>query len=259
MANARNQLVYRLTKDQGTPLTFRLANRHTRRKDLTYFDKDKGVSRAMRYATNQQSIFEDEQKGEIILKDILFEDGTLVVKEHDVLLKAFLDHHPDNVENEGNGFYLQNHEAEAREELERMDLEDKARDLYRELSFDQEIAVHRMIYRDTDRKESSEIRKDVRVWSRNNPIEFLNMFEDEESNMETNNVIATAIDEGWIGWRNSKKEVYWNMPVGTEQGKKLLYRVPEGDDPEESLTEFLLSNKGVDHFRFLQEQVESLR
>ncbi len=52
-----------------------LASRNSRRFPLLWFDEEKGEQRALRYARNQQSPFEDEQDGNAILEPIVFEDG----------------------------------------------------------------------------------------------------------------------------------------------------------------------------------------
>ena len=53
--------VYRLKRD-AAPLSYMLSTKHTKRKALLYFDEETGVNRALRYARNQKSIFEDEQE-----------------------------------------------------------------------------------------------------------------------------------------------------------------------------------------------------
>ncbi len=46
------------------PLTFTIKSRHTEKYPLLYFDTTTTTQRALRYATNQNSPFIDEQKGE---------------------------------------------------------------------------------------------------------------------------------------------------------------------------------------------------
>ena len=53
---------YYLT-DNKEPLTYTIPSKHTRRYPLVWFDKEKGYERELRYATNQKSIFVDEQVG----------------------------------------------------------------------------------------------------------------------------------------------------------------------------------------------------
>ena len=51
--------VYKLTRN-AAPLSYTLPTRNTRRFPLMYFDEDKNMNRALRYARNQKSPFEDE-------------------------------------------------------------------------------------------------------------------------------------------------------------------------------------------------------
>ena len=46
---------------------------------MFWFDPIKGYNRELRYATNQKSVFVDEQEGPVTLEHIVFEDGTLYV------------------------------------------------------------------------------------------------------------------------------------------------------------------------------------
>jgi hypothetical protein len=64
-------------KSQETPLAFMLPTKNSSRYPLMYFDEEQNVNRALRYARNQKSPFEDEQDGNAILEPIIFEDGFL--------------------------------------------------------------------------------------------------------------------------------------------------------------------------------------
>ena len=67
-----------------------LASRNSRRFPLLWFDEEKGEQRALRYARNQQSPFEDEQDGNAILEPIVFEDGFLTVpKSKPIITEVF--------------------------------------------------------------------------------------------------------------------------------------------------------------------------
>ena len=63
---------------------------------LLYFDKEQGKQRELRYATNQDSVFVDEQKGECTMGHIVFRDGDLrVPKERTKTYKKLLSlYHP---------------------------------------------------------------------------------------------------------------------------------------------------------------------
>ena len=68
--------VYKLTGNR-TPLSCIIPSRNSKSTPLLYFDEDKGYNRALRYARNAQSPFEDEQKGQVILEPIIFDNGML--------------------------------------------------------------------------------------------------------------------------------------------------------------------------------------
>ena len=59
-------------KGNKTPLTMTIPSKHTRKHSLLYFDKESGVQKEIRYATNQDSPFVEEQKGEATLGHIMF-------------------------------------------------------------------------------------------------------------------------------------------------------------------------------------------
>jgi len=59
-----------------SPLTYTLASKHTSRFPLLWFDATLGEQKEIRYATNQNSVFVSEQKGEATLGHIIFQNGT---------------------------------------------------------------------------------------------------------------------------------------------------------------------------------------
>jgi len=245
--------VYRLTNGR-TPLTCMIATKHSRSKDLQWLDEEKGIQRALRYATNQSSIFQDEQDGQARLGQIVFIDGTLVVSDRQLTLKKFLDHHPDNVTNGGNLFEVMDHQKEAQAEVERMDLEDAARDAARKLTPKELEAVMRQINpNNVDNMYVDEIKRDVRIFARRNPELFLSMIESTE--VETDNTIANMIAEKLITFRKQNTEVWYNL----EDNKKLLFKVPYGEDHIETLTDYFHNDKeGVAKYNELVEILESL-
>jgi hypothetical protein len=82
-------------KGNKSPLTDTIPGRHTKKHALLYFDEKTGKSREIRYATNQDSPFVDEQKGEVTLGHIIFRDGDLKVpKEKQSLQKLLSLYHP---------------------------------------------------------------------------------------------------------------------------------------------------------------------
>ena len=62
---------------------------------MLWFDEEKGEQRELRYATNQNSPFVDEQKGEATMGHIVFEEGVLNVNKQQQNLQKLLSlYHP---------------------------------------------------------------------------------------------------------------------------------------------------------------------
>ena len=72
---------------QSSPLTFTIPSKHTKKHPLLWFDEETGAQRELRYATNQSSVFVDEQIGESTMGHITFTDGVLSVKKEQQALQ----------------------------------------------------------------------------------------------------------------------------------------------------------------------------
>ena len=76
-----------LTSGSNKPLTLKIPSRHSSRHALLYYDEKTNEQREIRYATNQNSPFKDEQKGEVTLGHIVFKDGSLFVPKRNQVLQ----------------------------------------------------------------------------------------------------------------------------------------------------------------------------
>jgi len=82
-------------KGPHNPLTLKIPSKHTARHPLLWYDAEKNEQREVRYATNQNSPFKDEQAGEATLGHIRFKEGSLLVtKENQALQKILSLYHP---------------------------------------------------------------------------------------------------------------------------------------------------------------------
>lgn len=236
------------------PLSLRLETKHTKRKNLLFEDPKTGKTRALRYASNKESIFEDEQQGEVILPSIYFEDGGLSVpkKGAGLTLNKFLSFHPDNVKNGGSVFKMIDFEAEALEAEKMMDIEDKARDVARSLTPEQARAVHRIFFHKTDELSGAEIRLDIRYKAKSDPETFLQYVDAPET--EHNNTLKTALDVEIIKFRKNNSELFYNL----KDDKSMICRVPVGEDHMKAVSEFLLSKDGLEHLANIEKALEEL-
>jgi hypothetical protein len=239
-------------KNKQRALSVMIATKNTRSKPLLYEDSESGVTRALRYAENKKTPFEDEQTGQVILSPIVFEDGVLKVEKSRHNLVQFLELHPDNVKNGGHLFKLRDFEEEASQSELILDIEDKARDMARELTMDQYLSVHRIISRNTDRLTSAEVRRDVRIYARNNPEDFLSIVDDPET--ELNGIVGRIFEENLVSLRKNNTEIYYNLP----NNKSMVTRVPKGKKPQQHLEEFFKRDEGLSALSIFEESLVNI-
>lgn len=217
------------------PLTYVLKSRNSRKSPLLYFDEEKGVNRALRYARNQKSPFEDEQDDNAIIEPIMFENGILKVDKHDTVLQKFLEIHPEN----GSIFEEFVPEKDAEAEIEQFNYEVDALIAAREMSIDQcEEILRELVGNKVDSMTSKEVRRDVMVFARTNPYDLLTMSGDPVVQMRNN--IAKFFSMNIIQMRNKGRDVYYNLP----NNKKRMLTVPEGEDPQEAVKLYFETEEG---------------
>ncbi len=238
---------YKLTRGKA-PLSFSIASRNSARFPLMWFDEKIGVQRALRYASNQRSPFEDAQDGNAVLAPIVFIDGMLHVPAANQVLQEFLSIHPHN----GIKFVEVNHELDARAEVEDLDLEVDALIAARSLSVEMMETVARVLFNvDTSTMTTSELKRDLLVHAKRDPSGFL--FVVNDSDLQFNGTIAKFFDHNVITWRGNKKEVYFSTP----SNKKRMMVIPFGDDPDVAVAAFFKSDDGLEHFIALEKLVEA--
>ena len=218
-----------------TPVNYILRSRHHLNKPLQYFDGS--INRSLRYASNQTSIFEDEQSGDVTLPAIIFKDGKLIVSKENVLLQQFLSlYHPDKEK-----VYKEfdaNKEAETEiktveEELEAMNL---AKDMPIE---DLEAIARAVLHSKVSTMASNEIRRDMLIFARQNPDKFIDLANDENINLR--NVAIRAVEMGVIALKEDQRTVYWNNKT-----KEKIITVPYGENAYSALAAFFKTDEGLD-------------
>ena len=232
-SNQLKDRVFILTKDKA-PLSYTLPSRNTKRFSLLHFDGT--TTRALRYARNQKSVFEDEQDDKAILEPIIFEDGTLMVPATNPILGKFLDLHPLN----GTLFEEVNHEKDAVMEIEALNVELDAQIAAREMSLETMESVGRLIYGAViDGMTSQELKRDVLLYARSYPIQFLEMINDP--GLTETAMASKALSSGLFAMRNNNREIWFNLPGN----KRKLMNLQRGDDAVSALTVYFESEEGL--------------
>lgn len=235
---------YRLSS-QATPLSFRLASRNTRSHPLMHFDGK--VNRPLRYARNQKTPFEDEQDKNAILEPIIFEDGFLRVPKTNPVLQEFLSLHPAN----GSLFVEVDTAKDASVEVEMMNYEVDALVAAKELDISTAESLARTLMgSNVDKMSTAEIRRDVLVYAKNNPKEFLNSLDDPM--LKIKDIASRTLSAGFIQFRNQKRDVYFNLP----KNKKRMMTVPFNEDPMTAISAFFQTDEGIEVFQMLEGKLE---
>jgi len=233
--------IYKLKS--GSPLSYTLPSRNHHRFPLMWYDEKNNVNRALRYSINQKSPFEDEQDGNSILEPIVFEDGFLSVPKSNPVLQQFLHYHPLN----GITFTEVDKEKEAFEEVEDMNVEVDALIEARQLSINQVEMLTRVLFgKDPSLISTAELRRDILIFARQEPKDFLNIINDPELNYQAK--IREFFENKLLALRNNDKEVWFN----TATNKKKMMSIPFGDDPYEAAGSYLKSDEGLDSLKMLE-------
>lgn len=225
---------YVLTSD-GTPVNYLLNPKHSRNKPLQYFDGTR--QRALRYATNQSSIFVDEQQGDVIIGRITFTDGKLVVPKENILLQQFLSiYHPalgrDYIEFDAN--------KDAGEDLVEINIVLDAMNMAKDMEIEDLEAIARSAMKSqVNEMKSNEIRRDMIIWAQQNPEEFISLANDED--IKLRNLAIRATEMGVISLDDNSRTFNWN-----DKKKTKLLTVPFGENPYTALAQFFKTDEGLD-------------
>jgi len=232
----------------NSPLSYTIASRNSSRFPLMWFDEEKQINRVLRYATNQNSPFEDEQDGTAILEPIVFEDGFLNVPRTNVALQKFLHYHPHN----GSLFAELDKEKEASEEVKDLNIEVDALIEARSLDINQIEMISRVLFgTDPSVISTAELKRDILIFAKRYPEEFLNAINDPELKFQAK--VRTFFENGWVTIRGNNKELWYN----TTTNKKKMCSIQFNSDPFDTALAFLRSDEGIDGLKMLDMLLES--
>ena len=238
--------VYKLTRNKA-PLSCIIPSRHSQRSPLLYFDEDKGYNRALRYARNQKSCFEDEQDGSAIVEPIIFEEGMLRVPKNNPVLQAFLHYHPLN----GKKFIEVDYAKDATAEVEKLNIEVDALIEAKSLTIEQLETIGRVLFnKDVTLMSTAELKRDVLVFAKRNPEGFMRVVSDPA--LKLYSTVQRFFDERLLGLRNKNRDVHFNL----QGNKKRMTTIPFGADPIEYLADWFKTDDGVEVLQFLEKQLD---
>tara|TARA_R100001463_G_scaffold27665_1_gene63962 strand:+ start:391 stop:1134 length:744 start_codon:yes stop_codon:yes gene_type:complete len=237
--------IYKLTRNEA-PLSYLLPTRHTNRFPLLEFNEETGSNRELRYARNQKSIYVDEQDGNAVIEPIIFEDGFLSVRKTNQVLQKFLAAHPLN----GKRFEEVNYERNASKEVEVLTAEVDALIEARKMTIDQMEEIHRVLYSsNTDTLSSAELKRDILLFAKTEPIDFLNIISDPLIKLQSQ--VQKFFNAGLLMQNGSK------VNFNTKSNKKRLLSVPNGEDVNLTVASYLQSDDGIEALKLLEKTLKN--
>ena len=110
--------------------------------------------------------------------------------------------------------------------------------------------IARVLFRnDISKMSTSELKRDMLVFAKNNPTAFLDAINDPEVKLAS--TIQLFFDKKLLAFRNKKKDIHFNL----KGNKKRLTAVPFGEDPIEYLVRWFKTDDGVEVLEFLEGQL----
>ena len=227
------------------PLTYTLPSKHSGRYPLVWFDPEKGYEREMRYASNQKSIFVDEQKGSVTLKHIVFEEGVLFVPMQKRNLQEFLEKHPHK------NVIFQEYDKveEAEDQYDAIELEIQALNLAYQMDIDQAEAILRVeLGSNVSTMSSKELKRDLLVFAKRNSKLFLDLANDE--NVELRNFGIKAVEAKILDLAPDGRTIRW------ASNKKKLMTVPFEENTYSALAAWFKTDEGLEVYKSVQKKLK---
>jgi len=224
-----------------SPLTYTIRSR-----GIYYFDEIKGYERELKFTLNQRTPFVDEFKGDSRLGHIVFEDGILYVPKEKVTLQKLLSlYHPDR----NRVFEEHNPVTIAKDELVDIELEIEALNVARNLDIDIAEAVLRVEQGSTvSNLTSKEIKRDVLLYSRNNPKLFLELVNDD--NVHLRNMGIKAVEGGLLNLSTDNRYFTWK-----DTDRKVM-TVPYDEHPYSALASWFKTDEGLEVYKNLEKRLK---
>lgn len=232
--------------DSHSPLTYTLQCKHTLRYPLLWFDKETGDQEELRYATNQNSPLVKDQKGQVTLGHVVFDNGILnVPKEKQNLQKLLSLYHP------GLGIKYTEFDPtlEAEDDLDYLELEVEAMNAAFDMDIDTAEAIVRVeVGSRVNKMSSKEIKRDLLLLARRNPSLFLELANDD--NVPLRNLAIRATEMNIIKLSQDHRTFMWG-----ENDRKLM-TVPFDENPYSAMAAFFKTDEGIQIFKSIEKKLK---
>ena len=214
--------------------------------NIYWFDEEKGYERELKNCANQQTCFVDEMQGDQRLDHIIFRNGILEVPKNKTVLQKLLSlYHPQN----GVIYKELKPEVNAINEVEVIELEIEALNTARDMDIDMAEAIMRVeIGSKVSEMSSKELKRDLLVYAKRNPMLFLELASDE--NVTLRNFGIRATEMGIIKLSPDQRTFSW----GSNDRK--LMNVPFDEHPYSALAAWFKTDEGMEIYSNIEKRLK---
>ena len=232
--------IYRL-KGSKKPLS-----RSIKSANIHYFDEEKGYERELKYCSNQKTCFVDEMQGDQRMEHIVFRNGMLILEKEKVVLQKLLSlYHPDR----DKVFYEEKPVAKAANQIEYLEMEVEALNAAINLDIDMAEAVMRVeLGSKVSNMSSKELRRDLLLYARENPMVFLELVNDE--NVMLRNFGIRAVEMKIIKLSQDQRTFMWGST------NRKLMTVPFDEHPYSALAAWFKTDEGMDVYSNIEKRLK---
>ena len=232
--------IYKLNRGGGVITVIPSSN-------ITVYDEKSNSVREIRYCSNQQSIYVDEQSGRSTREPLKFFEGILAVPHTKPNLVKFMESHPMNTKNGGRLFHLVETEKDNEKSIEQEFLVHDAIMLVREKSAEElePIGMHFGIKLG---ESISDFKFSLLKVAKRDPKKFIGSFDDPVVMMKAK--LMRAVDFGVINLNDSG--AFW------ADGNALIVATPTGYSSLNTLTQHCLTDKGATTFAKIESELDKI-
>jgi len=101
-----------------------------------------------------------------------------------------------------------------------------------------------------DKISTAELKRDVRLYAKNNPKDFLNTLNDPLLTLQS--LASKSLAQGLLTIKNKGKDVYFNLP----SNKTKLLSIPFGESAVHTLATFFQTDDGIELISTLESKLE---
>jgi len=213
--------------------------------NIYWFDEEKGYERELKHCANQQTCFVDEMQGDQRLSHIIFRNGILEVPKNKTVLQKLLSlYHPQK----GVVYRELKPEVNAIHEVEIIEQEIEALNAARDMDIDMAEAIMRVeIGSKVSEMSSKELKRDLLVYAKRNPILFLELANDE--NVTLRNFGIRATEMGILKLSPDQRTFSW----GSNDRK--LMNVPFDEHPYSALASWFKTDEGMEIYSNIEKRL----